>query len=239
MGMIHCVLLDTEPASRSFLIQYLSQYAMEVEGLADGSSFRQRLSSCNMDVLVLDISRPKENGLGHCLWARQQCPAMPIILLSNDSDPMSRVLGLEMGADDYLSKPFAPRELLARIRAQLRRDRAIVAALQAPACSLKFAGCTFDRMRRQLQAADGSLTPLSGVEYRLLCVFVEHPGKVLSRERLLTLIHSADDEAGGRRVDLAVSRLRSKMAGKAGPGVPSLIRTLRGEGYLFDAKVES
>ncbi|HSN34261.1 MAG TPA: response regulator transcription factor, partial [Ideonella sp.] len=142
----------------------------------------------------------------------------------------SRVLGLELGADDYLPKPFEPRELVARIKAVLRRGAAAAATT-----TVRFAQWAFDRLRRQLVAPDGTVVPLSAAEYRLLTAFVEHPRQVLSRDRLLELSRAPGTIVNDRSIDLAVSRLRGKLdAGR--PGEP-LIRTVRGEGYLFDAEL--
>jgi len=228
--MTRCLLVDDDEAIRTLLVGYLAQHGLQAEALADGAALRRHLPGATVDVLVLDLMLPDDNGLALCQWAKQQRPALPVIMLTAQGDPLSRVLGLEMGADDYIAKPFEPRELVARIRATLRRGRAVAAAV--PATELRFEGWTFDRVRRQLRAADGTLVALSTAEYRLLAAFVDHAGQVLSRERLLELTRLPGGDATDRSIDLAVSRLRSKLGGSN-----KAIRTLRGEGYLFDLKV--
>jgi two-component system OmpR family response regulator len=156
-----------------------------------------------------------------------------VIMLTAQGDAASRVLGLEFGADDYLGKPFEPRELVARINAVLRRiqkgeQRADVKR------TVSFEGWTFDRLLRQLVSPAQVVVPLSSAEYRLLSAFVDHPGRVLSRDRLIELTRAPGVEVNDRSIDLAVSRLRQKL--RDSPREPRLIRTLRGEGYLFEAK---
>lgn len=233
--MIRCLLVEDDEAIRSLVLAYLGQHGMQVEAVADGAALRRRLPAGQVDVLLLDLMLPDENGLVLCQWAKRQCPTLPIIMLTAQGDPLSRVLGLEMGADDYLGKPFEPRELVARVRATLRRGDAVKAAAEAPAAEARFAGWTFDRIRRHLVAADGTVVMLSAAEFRLLSAFVDHAGRVLTRERLLDLTRAPGVEANDRSIDLAVSRLRGKL-GDA-PREPTLIRTLRGEGYLFDVSL--
>jgi two-component system OmpR family response regulator len=160
---------------------------------------------------------------------------VPVIMLTAMGDPTSRIVGLEVGADDYLGKPFEPRELLARITAVLRR--ATRGRDAGPPRLARFGGFTLDRMTRQLTSPDEVLLPLSGAEVRLLLAFVDHPRRVLSRERLIELTRAPGVEVNDRSVDLTVSRLRQKL--NDGARQPTLIVTVRGEGYRFDAEVES
>jgi two-component system, OmpR family, response regulator len=155
-------------------------------------------------------------------------------MLTAQGDPISRVLGLELGADDYIAKPFEPRELVARINAVLRRAAAPRAAPSVGG-TLRFAGWALDETQRQLHAPDGVLVPLSNAEFRLLKAFTDHPGQVLGRERLLELTRAPGAEPTDRSVDLAVSRLRQKLGGAARGS--ELIRTLRGSGYQFTGEV--
>jgi two-component system OmpR family response regulator len=233
MGL-HCLVVDDDAAIRSLLAAYLGQHGMMVEALADGAALRRRLPQSGADLLVLDLMLPDDDGLALCQWVRQVQPALPVIMLTAQGDPTSRVLGLELGADDYLGKPFEPRELVARIKAVLRRGGA--ARAQA-ATECRFAGWTFDRLRRRLLAPDDSVVALSAAEYRLLGAFVQHPGRALSRERLLELTREPGVEVNERAIDLAVSRLRAKLHDAA--GARPVIRTLRGEGYLFDAEIDT
>ena len=233
--MPRCLLVDDDLDIRTLLLNYLQPFGIEAEAVADGAGLRRRLPQGGIDVLLLDLMLPDENGLALCQWVKQGWPALPVIMLTAQGDPLSRVLGLELGADDYLPKPFEPRELVARIKAVLRRGHALAAA--APATEVRFAGWLFDRLRRQLVAKDGVVVPLSAAEFRLLSAFVDHPGQVLSRDRLLDLSRAPGVVVSDRSIDLSVSRLRSKLGGDEGgdEGQP-LIRTIRGEGYLFDVR---
>jgi two-component system OmpR family response regulator len=168
----------------------------------------------------------------------QETHGLPVVMLTAQGDPASRVLGLELGADDYLGKPFEPRELVARIHAVVRRARkggGSAADGAAFTRIVRFEGWTFDRMLRQLVSPERVVVALSSAEYRLLSAFVERPGRVLSRERLIELTRAPGVEVNDRSIDLAVSRLRQKLGDP--PREPRLIRTLRGEGYLFDVQV--
>ncbi len=231
---VRCLLVDDDPGIRQLLQAYLQQHGMQVEALVDGASLRRRLPAPDVDLLILDLMLPDDNGLTLCQWVREVQPTLPLIMLTAQGDPISRVLGLEMGADDYLPKPFEPRELVARIKAVLRRGRGTAAAAD-DSTELRFQGWTFDRLRRQLMAPDGSVVALSAAEFRLLTALCAHPRKALSRERLLDLTRAPGTEVNDRSIDLAVSRLRAKLGD--GGATPTLIRTLRGEGYLFDAEL--
>jgi two-component system OmpR family response regulator len=234
--MIHALLVDDDADLRTLMSSYLRQYGMRVTVLADGASLRRTLPTGlagmadPFDVLLLDVMLPDANGLDLCRWVRAHHP-LPLIMLTAQGDPASRIVGLELGADDYLPKPFEPRELVARINAVLRRSAPSRAAPVAvkPEPVARFNGWVFDRLRRQLSSPQQVLLALSSAEFRLLSAFVDHPRRVLSRERLLSLAHAPGAEATDRSIDLAVSRLRQKL-GDAG-----LIRTVRGEGYSFDA----
>ena len=231
--MIQCVLVDDDPAIRTLLVEYLEQFGFAVRALGDARSLRLELTRTTFDLLLLDLMLPDEDGLSVCQWVRREHAAMPVIMLTAQGDPASRVLGLELGADDYLAKPFEPRELVARIKAVLRRGRGAAVAV---AKQVRFDNWTFDRVRRELMAADGTVVALSAAEFRLLCAFLEHPGRLLSRDRLIDLSRAPGVVVSDRSVDLAVSRLRSKLDGK--DRERSLIRTVRGEGYLFDVGVQ-
>ncbi|MBT9487023.1 MAG: response regulator transcription factor [Rubrivivax sp.] len=231
---MRCLLVDDDPGIRQLLQAYLQQHGMTVEALVDGAGLRRRLPAPDVDLLILDLMLPDDNGLTLCQWVREVQPALPLIMLTAQGDPISRVLGLEMGADDYLPKPFEPRELVARIKAVLRRGRGTTPRGD-DSTELHFQGWTFDRLRRQLVAPDGSVVALSAAEFRLLTAFCAHPRKALSRERLLDLTRAAGTEVNDRSIDLAVSRLRAKLGD--GGTTPTLIRTLRGEGYLFDTEL--
>jgi len=233
--MTRCLLVDDDPAIRILLLDYLARFGLQAEAVPDGAALRARLARGGIDVLLLDLMLPDDDGLSLCQWVKRTQPQLPVIMLTAQGDPLSRVLGLELGADDYVPKPFEPRELVARIKAVLRRGGAVGAPVAAG--TLRFMGWRFDRIRRELMAPDGTLVALSAAESRLLAAFVDHPGRVLGRERLIELTRASGVEVNDRAIDLAVSRLRAKFGGgAAGQG---LIRTVRGEGYLFDAKVSS
>ena len=230
--MTHCLLVDDDPEIRALLLDYLQRFGLAAEAVADGASLRRRLPQGGVDMLLLDLMLPDENGLDLCRWVKHAWPRLPVIMLTAQGDPLSRVLGLEIGADDYLPKPFEPRELVARIKAVLRRGAAAVVAPD----QTRFAGWCFDRQRRELVAADGTLVALSAAEFRLLCAFVDRPGRVLSREQLIEATCAPGVDVNERAIDLAVSRLRAKFGADARG--QALIRTLRGKGYLFDARLE-
>lgn len=233
-GMIHALLVDDDTDLRALVSDYLQRYGMRVTVVANGAGLRKVLPGGGFDVLLLDLMLPDANGLDLCRWVRATS-SLPVLMLTAQGDPISRVVGLEVGADDYLPKPFEPRELVARINAVLRRTQAGAATESAapPGSVLRFDGWTFDRLARQLTSPDDVVVALSNAEFRLLCAFVEHPRRVLSRERLLDLSRTPGIDVTDRAVDLAVSRLRSKLGDSAQQ--PALIRTVRGEGYVFDA----
>jgi two-component system, OmpR family, response regulator len=242
--MIHALLVDDDAELRALVADYLQRYGMRVTTVASGAALRRSLPSAlpgtpgGIDVLLLDLMLPDEGGLDLCRWVRATSQ-LPIIMLTAQGDPASRIVGLELGADDYLPKPFEPRELVARINAVLRRSgagRAAPATSAEPATLLRFKGWTFDRLGRQLRTSQQVVVALSSAEFRLLSAFVDHPRRVLSRDRLLDLSRAPGVDVTDRAIDLAVSRLRQKLADS--PREPLLIRTVRGEGYVFDADVE-
>jgi two-component system OmpR family response regulator len=182
---------------------------------------------------------PREDGLTLCRNLRATDPASPpILMLTARGDETDRIVGLEMGADDYLSKPFASRELLARIRAVLRRARAIPANLKISEAApyLAFGDWLLDTTRRHLLDAAGTVVSLSGAEYRLLRIFLDYPQRVLTRDQLLSLTHGRDSEPFDRSIDLLVSRLRQRLRDVARE--PRFIKTVRSEGYVFAAAIE-
>ena len=236
--MTRCLVVDDDREIRVALQEYLQRFGMNVSVAASGAEMRRELMSGGprFDVVVLDLMLPDDNGLNLCRWV-QETSQVPVIMLTAQGDPGSRVLGLELGADDYLGKPFEPRELVARIHAVLRRAQR---GERKPGGNgqqrvVSFEGWTFDRLLRQLVSPERVVVALSSAEYRLLSAFVERPGRVLSREQLIELTRAPGVEVNDRSVDLAVSRLRQKLGDS--PREPRLIRTMRGEGYLFDAKV--
>jgi len=241
--MTHALLVDDDAELRTLVADYLQRYGMRVTALASGAELRRTLipgpASESFDVLLLDLMLPDANGLDLCRWVRGTS-TLPVIMLTAQGDPASRIIGLELGADDYLPKPFEPRELVARISAVLRRCApgrgGVAASAAAPASRVGFKGWVFDRLSRELRSPDKVVVALSSAEFRLLTAFVDHPRRVLSRDRLLDLSRSSGADVTDRAIDLAVSRLRQKLGDS--PREPALIRTVRGEGYAFDADVD-
>ena len=234
--MVHALIVDDDAELRTLVSDYLQRYGMRVTAVADGAGLRRTLpsglpgSADPFDVLLLDLMLPDTHGLDLCRWVREKS-TLPVIMLTAQGDPASRIVGLELGADDYLPKPFEPRELVARINAVLRRSGVARAAVAGAKTQLQgFEGWVFDRLGRQLSSPQNVVVALSSAEFRLLSAFADNPRRVLSRERLLDLSHSPGADVTDRAVDLAVSRLRQKLGDAA-----AIIRTVRGEGYVFDA----
>lgn len=232
-GALRCLVVDDDAEIRQALRDYLQGFAMQVAAAADGMETRRLLAGHEFDLVILDLMLPGEDGLSLCRWLRQQHRETAIIMLTAQGDPVSRIVGLEMGADDYLAKPFEPRELVARIHAIRRRLGRGESAAASARREFRFEGWRFDRLLRQLVSPDGVVVALSGAEFRLLLAFAERPGRVLSREQLIELSRAPGVEVNDRSIDLGVSRLRQKL----GDTPPRLIRTMRGEGYLFDVQI--
>ncbi len=237
----HILVVDDDREIRNLLSDYLERQGLRCTAVADGRQMRAALETGRHDLVILDLMLPGEDGLVLCrnLRAAPATAQLPVLMLTARGDDMDRILGLEMGADDYLPKPFVPRELLARIRAILRRARALPpnlgAAAQPRARHLAFAGWRLDTTARHLVDADGVAVPLSGAEYRLLLVLLEHPRRVLSRDQLLELTQGREAEAFDRSIDLLVSRLRQRLRDDARE--PRILKTQRGEGYVLAAEV--
>ncbi len=224
------LVVDDDPAIREGLVQVFERAGFSAHGARDVPEMEQALAQRGADVIVLDLMMPGEDGLSACRrLAGKGRP--PIIMLSALGDDADRIVGLEIGADDYLSKPCNPRELVARVRAVLRRVRDRDET-PSPGETISFAGFRLDLARRELLDPEGVLAPLSAGEFRLLRAFLERPQRVLSREQLLDLAFG-DGDVFDRAVDVQVSRLRRKLER---PGAPELVRTIRGEGYLFAAR---
>lgn len=229
----HLLVVDDDHDIRTLLAEQLGRAGYRVSTAADGAQMRQQLQRQAIDLVVLDLNLPREDGLTLCRDLRAQS-SLPVIMLTARSEPIDRVLGLEMGADDYLAKPFEPRELLARIRNVLRRTQALPANLEPLTLrKARFQGWLFDLEHRHLIDPAGRVLVLSGAEYRLLKVFVSHPNKVLSREQLVMLSSGKPFDSQERAIDLQVSRLRAKFAQAGG----SLIKTVRNEGYVLACTV--
>ncbi|WP_420478114.1 response regulator [Brevundimonas sp. FT23028] len=225
------LVVDDDPGIREVLCDYLGQHGYDAVGAASAAEMDRAIALRTPDLIVLDLMMPGEDGLSVC--RRVSGKGTPIIMLSAMGEDMDRIIGLELGADDYLAKPCNPRELLARVRAVLRRPREETAAAAGPA--LGFAGWRLDLLRRELTRPDGEQVGLSSGEFALLHAFAERPGRVLSRDQLLERARGADADVFDRAMDVQISRLRKKL--DDGSGL-EMIQTLRGEGYMFDVKVE-
>ena len=229
----HILVVDDARDIRDPLGQYLRRNGFRTT-LADGATAARRaVETAAIDLVVLDVMMPGEDGLSICRWLAGR-GGPPVILLTAMAGQTDRVVGLELGADDYVVKPFDPRELLARIRAVLRRAPTTPTAL--PAGRMRFAGWTFDPAARTARHADGRVAALTSGEARLLCVLLGAPRQILSRERLLDLTAGREAKAYDRAIDNAVARLRRKL--EFDPGRPALIVTEWGGGYALMAKVE-
>jgi len=236
----HLLIVDDDREIRELLSRFLRQHGFRVSVSVDGREMFRALEDRAIDLVVLDLMLPGEDGLALCRRLRAGS-SLPVIMLTAMGGEIDRIVGLEMGADDYIAKPFNPRELLARIRAVLRRAGAAAAA--GPSAStdpesarVRFAGWIFDLERRELVSPEGVLVTLSGGEFALLAAFVTHPQRVLSRDQLLDLARGRDAQPFDRSIDVQVSRLRRKI--EADPREPQVIKTVRGGGYLFAPKPE-
>jgi two-component system OmpR family response regulator len=234
--MTTCLVVDDDPDLRTLVASHLATFGIQSRPAGSGREMRAELRRGAIDLVLLDLMLPDANGIELCRELRRSAtPQLPVIMLTAQGDPTSRVVGLEIGADDYLAKPFEPRELVARIQAVLRRTKGALAAPAAPSAErLRFAGWEVDWRQRVLTRPDGVAMTLSNAEFRLLSAFAEHPGRVLSRARLMELTRAAGaGDATERSIDLAVSRLRQKFGDTIER--PRFVRTVRGQGYRFVA----
>ncbi|MDU7582463.1 response regulator [Aeromonas sp.] len=234
-GSPHILVVDDHSEIRDLLKRFLEQHGMRVSCARDGKEMKRLLDEREFDLLVLDLMMPGEDGLTLCRELRAKS-RLPIIMLTAMGEETDRIIGLEMGADDYLSKPFNPRELLARIKAVMRRTQ--VESLPVPETltrDLRFDRWLLDVNRRELVDEEGVGMSLSTAEFDLLKVFLERPQRVLSRDQLLDLARGREAVAFDRAIDTLVSRLRRKL--ERDPKNPELIKTIWGGGYLFAADV--
>ena len=227
-GTAHILVVDDDPALCELLSDYLGESGYTVATAGDGKAMRRMLAHGMPDAIVLDLMLPGEDGLALARELRSQSE-VPILMLSARGEEIDRVVGLEVGADDYLAKPFSPRELLARLRALLRRAR--FAPGQPPGNALAFGPYVLDTAARRL-LRDGAEVRLTGAEFDLLRMFVERPNRVLTRDMLVDQLKGYDRDPFDRSIDIRVTRLRRKI--EVDPTAPAYIRTVRGEGYLFN-----
>jgi len=237
----HILIVDDDRDIRELLTTYLVKNGLRVVSVPTGRHMRAALEESGpFDLVILDLMLPGEDGLALCRDLRSgKYKAIPILMLTARSDEADRILGLEMGADDYLVKPFAARELLARVRAVLRRTRMLPPNMRSTeeARMLAFGEWQLDTIARHLLDDSGLMVAISGAEYRLLRVFLDHPQRVLSRDQLLTRTQGRETEPFERSIDLLVSRLRQRLRDDARE--PRYIKTVRSEGYVFSSTVEA
>jgi two-component system OmpR family response regulator len=231
----HLLLVEDDREISTLLERFLRENELDVSIAPDGRAMDRVLATNRIDLVVLDVMLPGEDGLSLCRRLRATS-SLPIIMLTAKSDEIDRIIGLEMGADDYLAKPFNPRELLARVKAVLRRGSRLAEPASATPSSLVFAGWRLDLARRQLSSPDGARVAVTGAEFDLLQAFCERPGRVLSRDQLIELKQGRAAGPFERSIDVLVSRLRQKI--EADPRDPELIKTIRSGGYLFTPHVE-
>ena len=237
--MDNILIVDDDQDIRELLQSYLERSGYRALTAADGRAMWETLDNHRVNLVILDLMLPGDDGLTLCrnLRAHSTLCSIPVIMLTAMGEDTDRIVGLEMGADDYLPKPFNPRELLARIKSVLRRAQGVPQGLEESEIShYVFSGWTLDVVGRQLISPDGVIVALSDGEFRLLRVFIEHPNRVLSRDQLLDLTRGRDAIPFDRSIDVQVGRVRKRL-NDTGPE-PTIIKTVRGEGYILAATVE-
>jgi two-component system OmpR family response regulator len=225
----HLLVVDDDPGLRELLRGYLTESGYDVALAADGVEMWAQMNAATVDMVILDVMLPGDDGLSLCRDLRART-RIPIIMLTARGDEMDRIIGLEMGADDYLPKPFSPRELLARIKSILRRAQD-GENRSTPVRELYFGNWTLDLGARHLVGTDGVVVPLSTGEFRLIKVLAEHANSVLSRDQLLETLAQREADPLDRTVDVMISRLRRRLGDDARE--PELIKTIRNEGYML------
>lgn len=228
----HLVVVEDENAQRGLLVDYLQRQNFAVTGVADGAAFRECLADRLPALVLLDIGLPGEDGLSLARWLRSRSNSVGIIMVTSASDTIDRVVGLETGADDYIAKPFEPRELLARVKSVLRRLKAAAPPPPTGSKRLRMGRRILDLEKRVLVDPNNDLEEtLTASEFRLLHAFVENPNRTLQRSWLLEHIAERETDAFDRAIDLRIARLRKKIETDASH--PEAIRTVRGAGYMF------
>jgi len=229
------LVVDDDEGITGLLCAYLARFGFQAHAAGDGAAMRRVLDAQRIDLVVLDLMLPGASGLA-LARALRAGSRIPIIMLSACANPADRVVGLEMGADDYMSKPFEPRELVARIKTVLRRAEALPMEMPAQVFAdvVRFDGWELQRSERRLTSPKGLVVPLSNAEYQLLSAFLKAPRRVVSRDQLMAQARGRVMDSLDRSIDLLVSRLRQKLLDD--PGAAHLIKTVRGAGYVFDAQ---
>ena len=231
------LVVDDEPTLRETLAEALEQDGLRVVTAADGREALEVFRSESPDLVLLDLMLPQISGIEVCRIMRRESAA-PIVMLTAKDSEIDKVVGLELGADDYVPKPFNPRELLARVKSVLRRVRSLPENLKPEEVrGYRFAGWTLDLATRNLTSPAGVVIALSGTEFRLLHTFLAHPNRVLTRDQLIDLMLSRDAAPFDRAIDVQVSRLRHRLGDDAKE--PEIIKTVRSQGYVFAAHVDT
>jgi two-component system OmpR family response regulator len=232
----HILIVDDDSEIRTLLREYLEKNGYRATAVADGKGMRRALEQSHVDLIILDLMLPGEDGLSLCRELRVKSQ-VPVLMLTALGEEVDRIVGLEVGADDYLAKPFSPRELLGRIKAILRRT-AYMPRDPAPDSvrSYRFGDWELDMIARELKHKDGTTASLSGAEFRLLAVLLAHPKRVLSRAQLMELLRGRDFDPFDRSIDVRISRLRQTLRDDARS--PTIIKTVYGEGYVIGVPVE-
>jgi two-component system phosphate regulon response regulator OmpR len=231
----HIMIVDDDPDLRDTFHEYFEANGFKVSSVADGQGMRRVLKDAPADIVIMDLHLPGEDGLALTRELRGQGGEVGIIMLTGVGDTVDRIVGLEVGADDYLSKPVDLRELLARVKSVLRRTQRDAASEAAPAADggekVRMGSCIFDLAAHRLYDAEGREIALTSMEFDLLKAFAQNPNRVLSRERLLDLAHNRDADVFDRSIDVRITRIRKKI--EIDPEKPQVLKTVRGAGYMF------
>jgi two-component system OmpR family response regulator len=231
----HILIVDDDAEIRTLLGRYFEKNGLRATAVADGRAMWQALDRGAFDLVVLDLMLPGDDGLTLCRNLRAHSD-IPVIMLTARGEETDRIVGLEMGADDYLPKPFSARELLARIKVILRRARSLPPNMRPEEeTEIRFADWVLDTRQRHLVSPGGVVTPIGGAEYRLLRIFLDHPNRVLSRDQLMEMTQGKEADALDRSIDVQVSRLRRRLGD--GSRDAAMIKTVRGEGYVLSVPV--
>jgi two-component system, OmpR family, response regulator len=237
MSTQNILIVEDDRETRALISKYLSANGCNPIAVADGAEMAHVMAVCRVDLVILDLMLPGEDGLSLCRKVRARPSSPPIIMLTARGDDVDRIVGLDNGADDYLPKPFNPRELLARIRAIMRRQAfSHHARSTGNAAVLEFLGWQIDLRLREVRSPNSASIAMTGAEFNLLQTFCERSGRVLSRDNLIDLTQGRDASALGRSIDVLVNRIRRKI--EVDPRNPSIIKTVRAGGYMFTPKVE-
>ena len=235
MAQPHVLVVDDDMEIRRLLGRYLADQGFRASLAGDGREFYAKLALEKFDLAIIDVLLPDASGLELCRYVRQRFPQLPVILVTALREEVDRIIGLELGADDYIGKPFNPRELVARMRAVLRRANGTPAAEIETAGTYRFAGFVADPASRSIDGPDGVPVDLTGAEFDLLRVFLDRPGRVLSRDQLLDLTQGRETSPFGRSIDVLMSRIRRKLGDKT---ELTLFKTVRNGGYQLTVPVE-